>query len=58
MTALYEIGPAMTKGNLAREYADAVAEAASRGWITTLLDGEATRCWRLTPQGLAVLQMG
>jgi hypothetical protein len=51
-------GPLKTKANGSRIYADAIAEAASRGFITTLLDDEATRYWRLTPKGLAVLTMG
>ncbi len=51
-------GPVLTKSDTARVYADAVAEAASRGFITTIFEDAATRTWRLTPQGLAVLQLG
>jgi hypothetical protein len=57
LDALNRHGPVMTKSNIARTYADAVAEAASRGFITTLIDDEATREWRLTPRGLAARTM-
>ena len=51
-------GPAMTKSQLARTYADQIAECASRGWLTVILpDGEVGRSWRLTPTGLAYLHM-
>lgn len=44
-----------TKGNLARELADQVASAASRGWITTqIAPAEFGRVWLLTTAGLAV----
>lgn len=47
-----------TKSTQARSQADAVAEAASRGWLTTQT-GPTTfsRAWRLTTAGLAVLNM-
>ncbi|MGZ2448513.1 hypothetical protein ACVIRO_001267 [Rhizobium ruizarguesonis] len=56
LRSLHIEGPARLKSNLARAFAFEVAEAASRGFITSLIDGEASQSWRLTPQGLAALQ--
>lgn len=47
-----------TKANEVRDYADEVAEAASRGFITTAIvpDGSLYgRLWKLTPLGLSFL---
>ena len=47
-----------TKANEVREYADEVAEAASRGFITTSIVPQGTifgRLWKLTPEGLVFL---
>lgn len=42
-----------TKGNLARAYADELAAAASRGFLTTETPrGIYGRKWRITPAGL------
>ncbi|WP_051447582.1 hypothetical protein [Rhizobium leguminosarum] len=56
LSLIHTNGPARLKSNLARAFADEVAEAASRGFLTSLLDGEPSQSWRLTPQGLAALQ--
>lgn len=49
--------PLFLQSDFARSYAQAVAAAASLGWITTLSLKHKTfgRCWLLTPQGLAAL---
>lgn len=47
-----------TKSDYAREYADEIAEAASRGFLTTaVVPGRAIhgRLWKVTPQGLSHL---
>lgn len=45
--------PFTTKSDFAREYADAVAAAASLGMITTCLrQGEYSRHWHVTPLGI------
>lgn len=47
-----------TKSNEVRECADEVAEAASRGFITTSIVPRGSlfgRLWKLTPEGLAFL---
>ena len=54
---LHAYGPFTTKSAAARAFADEIAEAASRGFVTSLLNDEASRSWRLTPRGLAVLAM-
>lgn len=55
---IHHHGPAMTKSQLARTYADEIAICASHGWLTVILpDGEEGRCWRLTPTGLAFLHL-
>lgn len=47
-----------TKSNLARTHADAIAEAASRCWITTQIGPtEFGRVWLLTTSGLAILNI-
>ena len=47
-----------TKSNLARAHADAIAEAASRGWLTTQTGpNEFGRVWLLSTAGLAVLNI-
>ena len=47
-----------TKSNLARTLADAIAEAASRGWITTQSDVRTYgRVWMLTTAGLAIINI-
>jgi len=47
-----------TKSNLARTYANAIAEAASRCWISTRLDHrDYGRVWMLTTSGLATLNI-
>lgn len=47
-----------TKSDEARAYADEIAEAASRGFITTLVTPGGSlhgRLWKLTPEGLQFL---
>lgn len=47
-----------TKSDEARIYADEIAEAASRGFITTAVAPHGTlygRLWKLTPSGLSFL---
>lgn len=47
-----------TKSDEARSYADEIAEASSRGFITTSVIPGGTiygRLWKLTPDGLAFL---
>jgi hypothetical protein len=47
-----------TRSNLAREYGDTIAEAASRGFITTEVvpgGGLFGRLWKITPTGLQFL---
>lgn len=47
-----------TKSDEARTYADEIAEAASRGFITTAIAPRGSlygRIWKLTPQGLSFL---
>jgi hypothetical protein len=47
-----------TKSDEARIYADQIAEAASRGFITTAIAPHGTlfgRLWKLTPSGLSYL---
>lgn len=47
-----------TKSDFARANADAVAEAASRGFITSVNErGEFGRWWRITKPGLHVLTL-
>lgn len=44
-----------TKSDLAREFTDEIAEAASRGFITTSVSPKGSvygRLWKLTPSGL------
>jgi hypothetical protein len=48
--------PFSTKSDFARAYADAVAEAACRGLITTRTDaGGWGHFWRITPAGAAIV---
>lgn len=50
-----------TKANLTRDHADVVAEASSRGFITTeVVPGSAFygRLWKITPRGLYHLVSG
>jgi len=47
-----------TKAAMARTHADAVAEAASRGWITTQVNPmQFGRIWLLSTAGLATLNI-
>lgn len=47
-----------TKGDVARQWADEIAEAASRGFLTTAVTPGSElygRLWKLTPEGTAFL---
>lgn len=61
MTVLYRVwsGQITTKSDLSRHYADEIAEAASRGWITTEIlrprDNDYGRQWRMTAAGITAL---
>lgn len=45
-----------TKSNIARDNADAIAESASRGLITTQSwNGEWLKRWQITPKGCRLL---
>lgn len=47
-----------TKSDIARDYADEIAEGASRGFLTTQVVPSRTtygRLWKVTPEGLAFL---
>jgi hypothetical protein len=49
-----------TKSDEARAFADEIAEAASRGFISTIVRPEGGlygRLWKLTPQGLVYLYL-
>lgn len=46
-----------TKSDNARNYADAIGEAASRGWLTTYVgNGQHGRRWLVTSAGLQQLE--
>lgn len=48
--------PFSTKSDVAREYADEIAEASCRGLITVrTAGGEWGRMWRLTPLGVCLV---
>lgn len=50
--------PITTKSDVARECADEIAQAASHGYITTVIVPTHTltgRIWKITPDGLAYL---
>lgn len=54
--------PITTKSDLAREYADEIAEAASRGFLTTRVVYGSPRAvwgrrWKVTAEGLTFLRM-
>lgn len=52
------MGGIWTKSNLARTHADEIAQAASRGWLTTqTAPHEYGRLWLLTTAGLATLNI-
>lgn len=63
LEVLYRVwsGQITTKSDLARHYADEVAEAASRGWITTEIvrpmESDYGRQWRITSQGVTALHV-
>ncbi|MTD92893.1 hypothetical protein GIW81_00935 [Hyphomicrobium sp. xq] len=48
--------PYSTKSDFARAYADEIAEAACRGYLTVRAsDGEWGRVWRITPLGVTLI---
>lgn len=63
LEVLYRVwsGQITTKSDLARHYADEVAEAASRGWITTEIIrpvfSDYGRQWRITASGVTALHV-
>lgn len=55
--ALARVGSMTVKSDAARRLAESLAEAASRGWVSTQIGREAFgRLWLLTPAGAAVYQ--
>lgn len=61
LEVLYRVwsGQITTKSDLARHYADEVAEAASRAWITTEIiqpgENDYGRQWRISASGVTAL---
>lgn len=58
LSTIWRHGVTRTKSDLSRHYATEIAEAASRGWLTSEMPFDVNRYgvhWRLTPAGIDYL---